>query len=353
MVGSYELMAGILDVVPQPVWVVEQSGNILFANPAAVAVLGYRDASELVGLQSHETVHYKHLDGTPYPAEQCPMLAPLRTGETVHDEVEWFVRRDGSMFPIAWWSAPLQMATGRGAVLAFTDVTERRGAEHAARAREAAEIRASEARRAQLRVLEKERSVRRQVAQDLHDGAQQRLVTVLIALQLAREVVDLPQRAGELIDQASGRTREALVELRELAAGVYPAVLTDHGLAAAVRALADRGPLPVTVTDTTQRRFADAVESHGYFLIAEALTNAVKHAHASRLDVTIEVVDGVLLICVYDDGVGGAAPTERGSGLHGLADRLAALGGELELRSRPGRGTTVRASIPVDTSGQG
>lgn len=348
MVGGYELLASILDGVPQSVWVVDHAGAIVFANPAAVATLGYDDAAQLLGRPSHDTVHYKRPDGTPYPMEQCPMLRPRTTGETVHSEDEWFIRRDGTMFPIAWWSAPLHLPGGRGAVLAFSDIADRRDAERAARETEAANIRAAEARAAQRRGVEAEQVIRRQVAHDLHDGAQQRLVTLLIALQLASEAIDSPEQLAELLDRARDQARQAIEELRELAAGIYPAVLTNRGLGAAATAFADRTPMPVTVTDTTGRRFDDAVEAHGYFVIAEALTNVIKHARASRADVTIGLEPGRVVLEVSDDGVGGAQPTSLGNGLLGLADRLAALDGALHVTSPVGAGTVVRASIPID-----
>lgn len=187
-------LASILTEVPQPVWVVDPAGSIVFANPAAVAALGWSDPAELRGRPSHETVHYQRPDGSPYPAEDCPMLRPRLTGDTVHSEDEWFIRRDGSMFPIAWWSAPIAMDGGRGAVLACTDISNRQAAERAARERDAANIRADEFRAAQRRLVEGTAAVRQQVTRDLHDGAQQRLVSLLILLELVRE--ELPPGAG-------------------------------------------------------------------------------------------------------------------------------------------------------------
>ena len=131
MLAPEALLARILEDVPQPVWVVDHLDGIVFANPAACRVLGYGDAAELRGKPSHHTVHSKGRDGTPYPEAECPMLRPRQTRQTAHSEDEWLVRRDDSMFPIAWWSAPIDMPGGRGAVFAFTDISERLAAETA------------------------------------------------------------------------------------------------------------------------------------------------------------------------------------------------------------------------------
>jgi PAS domain S-box-containing protein len=346
-----EFLARILDGAPQPVWVVDEEGLIVFANPAAVTVLGYDDAAQLYRRPSHATVHYRRPDGSPYPQDDCPMLKPRQTGETVHGE-EWFLRRDGSMFPIAWWSAPIAMANGNGAVLAFSDITERLAAEQAVRDRDAAEVRAAESRAAQRRIVENSAAVRRQVVRDLHDGAQQRLITMLISLQLAREEVEAdPAGARRLLDDAVGQAQAAIDELRELAAGLHPPVLTYRGLVAAIEELAARAALPVVVTGSLPGRLAEAVETNAYFFVAEALTNAVKHSGADRAEVCIGVDDLTLSVEVRDDGIGGAAVDGSGSGLAGLADRVGALGGRMDIASPKGCGTTVRAEIPVDHAG--
>jgi signal transduction histidine kinase len=234
-------------------------------------------------------------------------------------------------------------------VLAFSDITERRAAEQAARDRDAAEIRAAESQAAQRRIVENSAAVRRQVVRDLHDGAQQRLITMLISLQLAREEIEVdPAGARRLLDDAVGQAQAAIDELRELAAGLHPPVLAHRGLVAAVEELASRAVLPVVVTGSLRGRLAEAVEINAYFFVAEALTNTVKHAGAARAEVSIGVDDLTLSIEVRDDGIGGAAVDGSGSGLAGLADRVGALGGRMEIASPPGRGTTVRAEIPVD-----
>lgn len=343
-----EFLTRVLDGAPQPVWVVDEDGLIVFANPAAVAALGYDDAAELRGRSSHATVHHTRPDGTPYLEDDCPMLEPLRTGRTTHGEDEWFVHRDGTLFPIAWWSAPIAMTHGNGAVLAFTDMSERRAAEQARRERDAADIRAAASRAAQRRLLENSAAVRRQVARDLHDGAQQRLITLLIGLQLAREEIAAdPTGARTPLDDVVEQARQAIDEVRELATGLHPPVLTDRGLVVAVEALAARAALPVSVAGSLRRRLPEAVETNAYFVVAEALTNTVKHARASRASVTLGIDDDVLSVEVRDDGIGGAGQDGAGSGLAGLADRVDALGGRLLLDSPAGGGTTLRAHIPV------
>jgi PAS domain S-box-containing protein len=132
-VGAEEFLAAVLESAGRPIWVVDPDDQIRFANPAALAALGYKRADELLGSRSHETIHYRHPDGTAYPAEDCPMLLPRTTGESVTSDLDWFVRRDGSMFPVSYVSVPLEMAEGRGAVVAFTDIQDRLRAERVLR----------------------------------------------------------------------------------------------------------------------------------------------------------------------------------------------------------------------------
>ena len=190
---------------------------------------------------------------------------------------------------------------------------------------------------------------RRRVERDLHDGAQQRLVTLALALRIARDRLDgSDPRVGASLDQASHELDLALAELRALARGLHPTVLTEEGLAAAVEALGDRSPVPVAVfvaPEVAERRCATDVEAAAYFVVAEALTNVAKYAHASRSTVRIGRTEGVLSVEITDDGVGGA-DVGRGSGLRGLDDRVAAAGGRFDVVSVPGAGTTVRAEIP-------
>jgi signal transduction histidine kinase len=181
---------------------------------------------------------------------------------------------------------------------------------------------------------------RRRLERDLHDGAQQRLLALGLALQLLRE------RDGDpaLLEQAEAELQQALRELRDLARGIHPTILTEQGLGAAVRSLADRAPIPVTVR-ADDERYGAPVETAVYFLVAEALANVAKHAHAGAAAVRIERRNGRLLVDVADDGEGGAAAGAAG-GLRGLADRVSAVGGTLTIASEPGAGTTVHAEIP-------
>ena len=348
MLAPDALLARILQDVPQPVWVVDHDDYIVFANPSACSALGYEDAAELKGKPSHQTVHYKRRDGTPYPEADCPMVRPRLTGKTAHSEDEWFVRRDGSMIPIAWWSAPIDMPGGRGAVLTFTDISERLAAEKAVRQRDAAEIRAAESQAAQRRILESATSARQQLARDLHDGAQQRLVALILELQVARDQIRCPSQDLALLDGAIEHAKTAFDELRELAAGVHPSILTQRGLPAAIKALARRSPLSVSVSAATPDRLAEGVEANAYFLIAEAMADAAKHARATRVEVSINCDGRALILEVRDDGIGGASMETAGTGLKSMADRASALGGHFTIVSPELGGTRVRAAIPVD-----
>jgi signal transduction histidine kinase len=215
-----------------------------------------------------------------------------------------------------------------------------------------AELRAGvqELRASRARIVESGDAARRRIERDLHDGAQQQLVTLALNLRLARTRVERdPQGALEVLDAAGEELDAAIRSLRELARGIHPAVLSDRGLAAALEALANRMPLPVQIERTPAERLPEAVEAAAYFVVAEALTNVVRYAHAGQATVEVELEDERVVVRVVDDGVGGADPT-AGSGLRGLGDRVAALGGRLDVRSPAGAGTTVEATIPGATS---
>jgi signal transduction histidine kinase len=206
------------------------------------------------------------------------------------------------------------------------------------------------------RIVEAGDAARRRIERDLHDGAQQRFVSAAMMLGAVIRAVEhgdveqLTDRLARVRDELDG----GLAELRDLARGIHPTVVSDLGLRAAVDALASHSSVPVTVRGELDRRPAPSVEATLYFTIAEALTNVAKYAGASEAVVTIGGGDGQAEVEISDDGSGGADPA-NGSGLRGLVDRLGALGGHLHVRSDPGRGTTVHAIVPSnphDRSGE-
>ncbi len=186
---------------------------------------------------------------------------------------------------------------------------------------------------------------RRRVVRDLHDGAQQRLVHTVITLKLAEQALAKEAEDGpRLVQEALGHAEQATAEVRELAHGILPAVLTHGGLRDAIDALGSRTPVPVAI-DVPADRLPAPVEATAYFVVAEALTNVAKHAAAGHAAVVARIEAGMLRVEVRDDGLGGASPD--GTGLVGLADRLAVLDGRLEVDSPPGAGTRLTAVIPL------
>jgi signal transduction histidine kinase len=206
----------------------------------------------------------------------------------------------------------------------------------------------SELRRSRTRIVEATDESRRRLERDLHDGAQQRLISASLAVRLARSKLGDAAAPSAVVDldAAADELRAALVEMRELARGIHPAILTEAGLGPAIDTLAMRSTVPAKVTAVPDRRLPPAVEATAYFVVSEALANVAKYASASRATVTAECSGDSLRVEVADDGVGGADP-DRGSGLRGLTDRVAALGGELSIESPTGGGTRVIVEIPL------
>ncbi len=211
----------------------------------------------------------------------------------------------------------------------------------------AAELRAriEDLRASRARLVEAGDAERRRLERDLHDGAQSRLVALALKLKLARMKVEPGSEAAALLDESSAELQASLDELRELARGIHPAILSDRGLEPALRALADRAPVPVSVS-VAEGELPPTVEIAVYFVVAEALTNVAKYAGASSAAVVVRRVGGRVVVEVTDDGVGGA-DVAAGSGLRGLSDRVAALDGRIEVDSPPGGGTRLRAGIPL------
>jgi signal transduction histidine kinase len=264
------------------------------------------------------------------------------------DVVFWHVDR--------WWEALALVPIGALLVVPARYLIDGMGIAHAYWARLllhsepdpelAAEV--VDARSAQARILAAADAERRRIERDLHDGAQQRLVALSLKLGMARKRLgdDADDTALRLVDEAQEESRAALEELRDLARGIHPSVLTDRGLAAALHELAGRAAAPTEVAEVPDVRLDPPVESTAYFVVAECLANVGKYAQASEVTVRVRCEVGRLVVEVVDDGVGGADAV-RGSGLRGLADRVGALSGSLEVASPTGKGTRVRAEIPI------
>jgi PAS domain S-box-containing protein len=319
--------------VADALYVVDSGGRIAFLNPAALRILGYAEERELLGKRSHATIHYLRPDGSPFPEEECPLLRPLLSGETVRIERDWFVRKDGSSVPVAYSSAPVELDGGRGAVVAFRDLSE--------------QIRLGEVEESRARIARAAYTARRTIQRDLHDGAQQQFVSVALQLENARGLIEEQSPpVSRLVAAAQADLQDAIEELRRLAQGIHPPELSERGLEAALRTLAKRSAAPVNVTVERFGRLAPEIESAAYFITAEATANAVKHASANQIDIEVTSARDELRVSVTDDGVGGAALGE-GTGLQGLRDRAEAIGGALTVDSPIGGPTVLTADLPL------
>ncbi len=252
------------------------------------------------------------------------------------------VEREGGTIAAIVYDATLTGARDHvravGAAAALAIQNERLDAELRAKVQE---LRASRERMLRIGLEE-----RRRLERNLHDGAQQRLVSLALSLRLARSRLrEDPEGAETLLRDAGAELDSALGELRELARGLHPALLHERGLRTALETLAMRAPVPVELGPVPSERLPEPIELAAYFVVSEALTNVAKYAGASQASVSVERDNGRVVVAVADDGVGGADPG-KGSGLRGLADRMAVLEGRLEVESEPGSGTTVKASIP-------
>jgi signal transduction histidine kinase len=300
---------------------------------------GLRDAlARALGDGSLELVYWLPDDERFVDADGRPFELPEDHAHRAVTKVE----REGECVAAIVYDATLRDAGGHvravGAAAALALENERLEAELRAKVDE---LRGSRERMLRIGMEE-----RRRLERDLHDGAQQRLVSMALNLRLARaKLRGEPEAADRLLSSAGAELDAALEELRELARGIHPAVLSDRGLETAVETLARRAPVPVKLEALPGERLPAAVELAAYFVIAEALTNVAKYAEASHARVHVERDNGRVVVKVSDDGVGGANP-EEGTGLRGLADRLAVIEGRLSVDSERGRGTTVTARIP-------
>ncbi len=283
-------------------------------------------------------------------AEGEELFARVHAGESLNDYETVRQRKDGTLVDVSIAAAPIRDGSGQvlGNMVAYTDITERK-AQEAEVHRLDAELHArlEELAASRARIVAAGDLERRRLERNLHDGAQQHLVILSLSLRLALAKLDSdPAAVRAALVEACDELALAHDDLRELARGLHPAVLSDRGLRAAVEVLTGRAPIPVEIADLPDGRLPEAVEAAAYYLIAEALTNVTKYAQASTVRVRVAASDASVVIEVSDDGVGGADPA-NGSGLRGLADRVEALGGALDVVSRAGAGTSLRAEIPI------
>jgi PAS domain S-box-containing protein len=349
------------EIAPQRLFglVAEEVGRALNARIANIVRFNADATGVVVGAWSNDTTEVPV--GTVIPLEGETTSARIwRTGRPAR--VDTFDRVTGDLAKMlrergvrAAVGAPIMLA-GRlwGAVIISTARPEPfpPGAEqHVANFADlASQALANAQTREQLaasraRIVEAGDAERRRLERNLHDGAQQRLIATSLNVRLAARRAEDPELRA-LLDGAGDELALALEELRELARGLHPAILSDHGLLAAVEALAQRAPLPVDVDVALETRLPEPVEAAAYYVVAEALTNVAKYAQATQARVRVHCALGMALVEVADNGVGGARES-GGSGLRGLVDRVEALGGRLSLASPVGRGTTVRAELPA------
>jgi PAS domain S-box-containing protein len=226
------------------------------------------------------------------------------------------------------------------------DITDRQAAQQLRVEREMEALRVAELEASRARIIAAGDAARRRIERDLHDGAQQRLLVASVSLHAAERALDQNRDVRPLLEAARTELDAGLAELRELARGIHPALLTMRGLIPAVEALINRSTVPVELRDELGRRLPTAVETALYYTVAEALTNVSRYADATSAAVLIRENGAAVEVEIRDDGRGGADPG-RGSGLLGLEDRLAAVGGRLEVISPPGEGTRLRARVPL------
>jgi PAS domain S-box-containing protein len=331
MHDSEARMRAILEAALDCVVTMDEHGRVVEFNPAAERTFGY-ERDDIVGLEMAELIVPPRLRDM--HRQGLKRYLETGTGTVLNRRIEITgMRSDGTEFPVELAITRIPVP-GRPIFTGYLrDITERKQAEQ--------ELRASRA-----RIVQATDAERRRLERDLHDGAQQRLVALSLSLRVIRSRMETDQAtAAALLDEAIEELSGATSELRELARGIHPAILTDRGLGAALKALATRAPLPVEIGSDVTERLPAPVEAALYFVAAEALTNVARYAGATRVEVRVERGAGTVTVEVSDDGVGGADPLS-GSGLRGLADRIAALDGAIEVTSPPGGGTTVRAAIP-------
>jgi PAS domain S-box-containing protein len=326
--ASESRLRAMLEASLDAVVTMDARGCVTGWNDGAEAMFGY-SADDAMGCEMAEliiprTLREDHRRGLArFLATGRPVVLDRRLELTG-------MRRDGAEFPVELTITRIALPGPPTFTGYLRDITERTKADQ--------ELRASRARLVAVADAE-----RRRIQRNLHDGAQQRLTSALLSLGRIRASSDEHAR---LLDRAIDELALGLEEIRELASGLHPSMLTERGLVAALEALALRAPVPVDLHDVPDRRLPEPVEAAVYYVVAEALANVHKHAGARRVVVTVRADAGRVVVAVDDDGVGGA--DEQGGGLRGLADRVQALDGRLSLESPPGGGTRLQAEIPLE-----
>jgi PAS domain S-box-containing protein len=321
-----DFVRDVVNASPALFCVLDLDGRIVRFNEAVVRATGTVDDERVRGRLLADVLVAER--------DRSAVSALIAAGAPGPHEHRW-CGHDGSEVVVEWSLTEIKTAQGEpGLLLTGLDVSER--------ARHEAELRSS-----RMRLVEAGDAERRRLERNLHDGAQQRLVALSLALRLAQsKLATDPARADAILSDSATELALALQELRELARGIHPAMLSERGLVAALESLAERSPVPVELVADLGERLVEPVEAAAFYVASEALANVAKYAHANGVLLTVTREDGRVAIAIADDGIGGADPA-RGSGLRGLVDRVEALGGSLHITSTPGGGTTVRAELPL------
>jgi len=342
----------LLDSTGEAICGIDLEGRCTFFNAACPRLLGYADRADLLGRELHRLVHYSRPDGSPFPREACPILRACRRGEEAHADDEVFWRGDGTSFPVEYWSHPVRRAGELvGAVVTFVDISERRRVEE--------ELRETAARLRVLsrRLVEVQEEERRHLARELHDEIGQALTAIGIGLQAAKKAgVDA---VASYLDDCIGVVDGAIRQVRHLSLDLRPPMLDDLGLVATLRWYVDRqaqraGYRGRFISGAAEIRLDPAIATAAFRVAQEALTNVARHAGARSVRVSVRCRDGSLRLVVRDNGVGfdTAAALRHGGrgaglGLLGMRERAVLLGGRIDVRSLPGRGTRVLLTIPL------
>jgi PAS domain S-box-containing protein len=345
--GSEAMLRSLVDSIPGAIYrcACDRDWTMEWLSDEIEEIVGY-PASDFIDNAVRTFQSVEHPDDHEYVADL--VMESVATGRPFALEYR-LVHRDGSIRWVLERGLAQQAGDGRwwldGAIF---DITARREAERALREHEVTEAQLAEVRASRARILDAADRARRDIERNLHDGAQQRLVSVALGLRIwLTRHAELPEACRAPVIEALGELTTGLGELRDLARGLHPAVLSDHGLERALQALAQRAAVPVELgTALPGERLPAHVEAAAYFVVSEGLTNVSRYADASHAWVRVEECDGQLEVAIHDDGVGGA-DVGAGSGLQGLRDRLSALNGTLEIDSPPGAGTRLRARLPA------